>query len=318
MTLLLPWSSWRQEWEVRLDEVVLDGRERNDVASADHRRLDLSEPWESATVRVTAVPADSERPDGISGLMVHALVTCRDTLWRAPVVLAPQEDGSWLGRVELSSDVLAGTVEITATATATVDGSRRLVGLGTAWRVVVDPGDAPRPSGAPPFRTVWTAFRGDDAPADVRGAPDSYAVVAAHADELVLYLNSGIEGLQDLLHADRARGPRRMVRELVGSEVARQALASVVRAAAGEVVEMSDEDTVSPPTERIYRQALDAVARAMPEVAGLDELVERIAAAEHGPSATRFALWAEIDAAVAQLAGTTAAVSDAAKEVRFV
>ena len=319
MTLHVPWEAWREPWVLHVEGVEVDGVDHLDLLAADHRRVDVSsrEGWVSAVLSLRAAPPPDGDAPGVTGLVVHALVTCRDTHWRAPTVLVAQVDGSWTGSVALSSDVLAGAVTVDVTATSVVEGRRRVVGVSEAWRVVVDPGEAPTAAGAPPFRTVWTDFQASDAPAEVRGAPDTYAVLAPVGAELVLYLNGGIEGLQELLHADRARDRRRMARDLVGAEVARQALASVVRSALAEVVETSEGDVPGLPAGRTARQAVEAVARAMPRVAGAQDLVERVVAAEDGSAVERALLWSEIDAAVAVLAGTTAAIAATAKEVRF-
>ncbi|WP_090032443.1 hypothetical protein [Cellulomonas marina] len=306
-----------------MSDLVVDDEPHDDLLDPEHRSVLLHESlWREASLRVTSDVGGAFRRD-LTGdtvdLRAHALLRCSETLWRTAIPLEKSWDGAWSGLVPVRSSVLAGSPELTVEVTGLVGGVRRLVARSEPWRLVSDRASAPASSGAPPFDSVWVDFSHSDAPTEARVDPGAYTVLATGPKGLVLYLNSAIEGLRDLLHADHAKGQRRQVRDLVGAEVARTALAAVVRAAVADVLDLTDADEAAQlPSDRTARQALAAVAGAMPSVGGVDELLERIVDVEHGPASGRFSLWAQIDSAVARLAGTTGAIADTAREVRFV
>lgn len=316
MMPLYAWPTVREPFELHLDGLGIDGVPRMDLVHADHRRvsLDAAGAWTSVrlTVRVEApTGADAAQPESM-----HLLVSAPRAQTRHAVRLTP-EDGSWSAAVDLPRAMLAGAVTAVAEATSTVDGRVRLVGRSEEWRLIVDAGEAPVPPGGAPFPMVWVDFASPEAPEIARRNRHTHAVMALSPTP-ALYLNDGIEGLHALLNAETARGERRRARDLLGCDVARTAVNTIVRAAAAEVADSAPDEDPTPPSEPLLRQTLDAVAGAMASPLDLAELCERIVRAEAGSAGERATLWADIDAAVVRLCSLTEAVADVAKEARNV
>ena len=315
MIPLYSWPTYREPCGLEVTELSVDGSPRPDLVDTDHRRLraDHASAWRIVSFKVSAtVPEARGVP---SPQTVHLLVAAARAQTRMPIPLTSTADGTWVARVELPREIVAGTVILVAEATARVDGRVRLLGRSDEWTLVVDPGESPVPPGAPPFPMVWLDFTGPDAPEAARRSPDAHAVMDMSISP-TLYLNDGIEGLRGLLHADTARGERRRARDLFGADVARQAMATLMRAAAADLATAAGDEDALPPADPLLRQSLEAVAKAMRSTADLSDLCHRIARAENGPVTERLALWTEIDAAVARLCGLPEMVASIAKEAR--
>ncbi|WP_043496454.1 hypothetical protein [Georgenia sp. SUBG003] len=317
MSPLFAWPTYREPWSLDVDGLMVDGVFREDLVAEDARRIRIDEAgdWQRAAISLTATPED--KADGIEATGVHILVESPRSNTRIPVPLRADDDGAWVGDVELAREMLGGTVTIVAVVTAQIDDRVRLVGRSDDWKLVVEPGEAPVPPGAPPFAMVWKNFSDTDAPPIARRDPDAHAVMDLSIQP-TLYLNDGIEGFRAVLNADTARGERRRARDLLGADVARTALTTLVRAAVEEVEQNATDDDASPPEDHMLRQTLEAVARVGRTTADLEELCGRIAAARQGTLSERLALWTEIDAAIARLSGLPDAVASLAKESRNV
>lgn len=316
MMPLYAWPTVREPFDLHLDGLALDGVPRMDLVHADHRRvrLDTAAGWTTVRLAIRVEPpsgVDAARPEAM-----HLLISAPRTQTRHAVRLAPQ-DGSWSATVELPSAMLAGSVTAVAEATSTVDGRIRLVGRSEEWRLIVDAGEAPVPPGGEPFPMVWVNFTSPEAPEIARRNRHTYAVMALSPTP-ALYLNDSVEGLHALLNAETARGERRRARDLLGCDVARTAVTTIVRAAAAEVAGAAPDDEPTPPSDPLLRQTLGAVAGAMASPQELAELCERIVRAEAGSADERATLWVDIDAAVVRLCSLTEAVADVAKEARNV
>jgi hypothetical protein len=294
-----------------------------DVLDTGRRRLRLDhvDAWCTAHIDITASTTETT-PVDIDACDAVVVVSCTRTNVRIPFVLDAagiEDDGRFEGRVVLERSVLAGAAELTVDIAATIEGRRRLVGMTEPWSVIADADSAPTPPGKPPFETAWLDFADPKAPDIARHQSDAYSVMNLLGPKPTLLLNEGIDGLKALLLAATARNERRRLRGIIGTAVARQAVAMIFRAAAAEVVAV-DDDASEPqvPSDPLYRQACEAVAGAMTTTASVDELYDSLLDAERGPAVDRARLWAEIDAAVDRLTGHSSAVASVVTEVKYV
>jgi hypothetical protein len=316
MSIRYPWPTYRRPLNLTLSDLQVDGVERDDLLDETHlrARLDESKLWRHLTVRASVTT--DEPPLDVSEVRAHLLVSAPRTQTRVPVPLDSTEDG-WSGVVTLHRDVLGGAVSVHAQIVGLVNDRRRLVGSSESWVLVVDSSEAPTPPGVPPFNIAWIDFSSEEAPQIARSSPEAHAVMDI-ASEPVLLLNSNLDGFQSLLHADHAKAERRRLRDLLGSGVARYAVATLFRAAASEIVAaVVDDEDPEPPAERLRRQVCEAIAEAMTGLTSAEELYRRLVDAERGSMTDRAMFWTEIDLAIDKLTGVSNTVAEVCKEVQY-
>jgi hypothetical protein len=250
-----------------------------------------------------------------------AVVSSRRSNTRIPFRLEsirPERD-SFSGTITMQRAALSGSAEMAVNIGADIDGRQRLIGVGEAWSVVVDAADAPTPPGRPPFDTAWMDFRAATAPLLAKQQPEAYALMDLTEPKPKLLLNEAIDGLKGLLVPATARHERRRLREVIGTSIARQATATLIRAAASEVIPLDPEETEPQvPLEGLFAQVCEAVAEEMTTIASASEFYERLLSGSRGTAIDRVRLWAEIDAAVARMTGHWSAVADVVEEVKYV
>lgn len=260
--------------------VVLDDAEREQHAVALHERS--GEAWEQLTLTVqTDLPDDVahqlQRP--LDDIATTIGVSCRATHLRQGLRLLPATSrpaAARAGTIQLWRDELQGRVDVTVDVTiAKGPAAHRLLGSSRTWAVAVDP-PAEGPSGAKSsFRVEWDDFT----------RPERNHLLAGHADapayldlgggaDPVLYLNTSIPGLQQLLGWDRARTTARDARDLISSTIAAGAIQVIVAEALDQVSVSDDGPEV--PGLAVLDNALELVARRLPSVSSLDELLERV------------------------------------------
>jgi hypothetical protein len=189
----------------------------------------------------------------------------------------------------------------------------RIVGAADSWDIVIDSSEPPKPPGAPPFPNSWIKFSSTTAPHIARQYNRAPAVLDL-SETPVLLFNEDIDGLQELLHAARPQLERRRQQDVLGSSIARSALAAVFRAAVAEMDLDEELQVVEPPSDRLQREVCEAVAGAMPSVATAGELYERLQSALG--ASDRAVLWAEIDLALDRLTGLPEAISRVTWELK--
>lgn len=310
MTVRFPWPTLRQELDLRLHEVRLDGEPlAPDLVDIEHLRIRLDEAADWDELRIS-VSVDTTVLSDVDGARAHAVVECVPTNVRIPF---PLDIETGVGEIVLDRDEISKRFSIEVEAVAQVRGRWRNIGAGPDWIAVIDHEAAPVPPGTPPFETVWIDFRDSAAPLVARGMPEATAYMDLQGDPRLL-LNTAVDGFQHLLHADTAKLERRRLRDLLGTDVARYALTCLLRAASGEVV--SEDGVVQPPERRVYRQVCEAVAEHMPGIGSVDELYERMIAARDSADVTQ-EIWGGADLAIAALSGRDRALSTACSEVKY-
>lgn len=309
MTVRFPWPTLKQELQLTIDDVRIDGAPLDPAfVDAEHLRVSLDETAEWRELRI-AVSVDPTTLSSVDGARAHAVVECTPTNVR---ITFPLDPATGTGEITLDRDEIAQRFAVRVEAVAEVRGRMRNVGAGPDWTAVLDRVAAPIPPGMPPFETVWIDFRDPAAPPAARGMPEAPAYMDLQGDPRLL-LNTAVDGFQHLLHANTAQRERRRLRDLLGADVARYAVSCLFRAAAGEV--SVDDDVVQPPERPVLRQVCEAVADRMPGIGDVEELYERIHAARDSAAVAQ-EVWGAVDLAVAALSGRDAALTTACHEVK--
>lgn len=320
MSVRFAWPSYGAPWATSVQDVQVDGEDATDSVDATRRRvrLDKTGEWAAATLTVTAA-TDEEIPDGLTSVEAFVVISSPRSHTRVPYMLETGDPPtkSFSGTIALRREILGGAVTMRLDLAADIDGRRRLVGIGEEWAVIVDASEAPAPPGRPPFETSWIDFNSSSAAIAARRHPDAHAVMDLSQAKPTLLLNEGIDGFKSLMLAKSARHERRRLRTLLGSSIARQATATLIRAAASEVVPFDQADEPQAPQDVLQRQTCEAVADAMASIGSVSELYERIVQAAFNPP-LRDELWAEIDAAIDRLTGYSAHVAAVLEEVKYV
>lgn len=314
MSVRFAWPVLAAPPHVDLQELQLDETPtREATKDPDHLRVVLpgDRSWERFRCRV--VVTSDEDSSAFEGLVCYVVASSRDSATRVPFALSglPGE-----GFVEIHHDEVARDVVLTVEVAALHRGRRRVIGRSVPWTVVVQAGTAPKVPGGLPFGLTWVDFSSEDAPTVVKGAPLASAVMeTAIGATPQLLLNSALPGLRDLLHADSAKLERRRLRDLLGSDVARLAVSSLMRAAAAEVVQ-ADDGTVIAPQEELHRQVCEALAEAMAGMGSVEELYQLLSG--DGSDSSMGDLWSRIDLAIDEVVGRRGAVATACEEIRIV
>jgi hypothetical protein len=322
VTVRFAWPAYATPWELALSGLSVDGVTGHDLFDAPHRRLVLAglDNWQSATFTVTATTGE-QAPAGAVDLQGFVTVTSTGSNSRVPFLLAKVGTGAqgFSGQVEIERAVFAGVAELSFDVGARIGPRARRIGTTEPWKIVLDPADAPMPPGRPPFDTVWVDFGAAASPPVARQDPTAYAVMDLSDGKPRLLMNGAIEGLWELIRATAPRQEKRRLRAIIGTLIARDATATLVRAAAAEVIPPYIDDTfvVQPPQTPLYIQVCEAVAAEMASVASATEFYDRLSDAARDEPAKRAQFWAEIDAAVERLTNHAEVVGDAVREIKY-
>jgi hypothetical protein len=314
VTIRYPWPTFVSSLQCHLTDICLDGKPiKLELVDGEYLRLRLDSvgDWDRFDCDV-AVMTDEPVPAGIDDLFTYVLVASPSTNTRMPFPLKGLRGKPATGHLTVPRSVVEGSFTVQAEIGANVAGRRRVVGSSDAWTVVLERREAPTPPGTPPFDIAWINFSDTGAPSAARESPNAHALMDL-TQEPRLLLNSGIEGLQTLLHNNTAKLERRRVRDILSSSVTRYAVGTLFRAAAAEV-SVYDDGPPQPPSSALLRQVCEAVAGQMSGVGAVDELYEQLAASGDTPL-DNTELWMRIDLAIDGLMGSTDALSTAAREV---
>ena len=277
---------------LRIHQLMVDGyRPSGNLVDNESRTVDLtatgSDDWRSSTFGVVLnAPADEldtvreEASDIRAGLRIE----CRRTNYRSTIELEPSQtdDAVWLGEGELFRAFCAGRVDVQAEFSGSRgDVEQLLLGQSDIWAIYVDQTEALPRRGM--LRFVWIDFTGDEAPSPVQKfGNEIYYADLENTDGPVVYLNSSIGGLHDLL-ADRQN---RDIWEQALHDTQRQAIAAPIWmglfVAAAAAVE-KDEETgeVESPPERWQVDVLKTLLPRMYETASDSERLSLLHDAVH-------------------------------------
>lgn len=323
MSVHYPWPAFRSPWGCDVEGFQVDGKPHEEAVHHEHLRIraDQLDAWTTMTCSVRARTTEAT-PDDLSDLRPFVLISSPRTQVRQSVILdlVQTGDGSteYVGELTLPRSVLAAAVTIRVNVGALHKDRLRIVGSSNPWTLVIDPSEAPKPPGAPPFKTAWVDFSSDAASAQCRQRPSAYALMDLTGLEPTLLLNTKIDGFQHLLLADKAKTERRRHRDLLGVDLARYAVATLFRSASDEISGIEDDDPVEPPSTLLSRQICEAVAGAMTGLGSVDDLYEQLARSYQLSIPARASLWAEIDLTIDALLGLSATVAGICAEVKHV
>ena len=93
MTPRFAWPSYKDQWESRVSELLLDGQDASELIDNDYLRLRCADrEWATAKVALSlstdeAVPANCNRPSA------HVVISCPATHLRRAYRIDPTSDG---------------------------------------------------------------------------------------------------------------------------------------------------------------------------------------------------------------------------------
>jgi hypothetical protein len=181
--------------------------------------------WDEArlTVRLRTPRAELEEPTWADVACV-AVLTERRTNVRTVTPLRKSSDGSWDGVVILHRDHHLGQSELSGHVVATVDGvAGRMIGTtDRTWTIDLQARTPAKQNGM----KILSVNFSDDAYSHLHTYRTDPWAVEVVGDEPTVYLNTGFEGLTDLLHSGE-----RSVRDSLSAQIAVDAWAAMFNAA---------------------------------------------------------------------------------------
>ncbi|MCV7281682.1 hypothetical protein H7J88_18790 [Mycolicibacterium flavescens] len=318
MTPRFAWPTYRDQWDCQVTGFKLDGEPDDDAIDSDYLRLKTPERvWATADIELSAT-TDEPLPTGLSVLTAHVLLACATTQLRRAYPMVEHPDGSRFdAQISIPRSALTQKASLSVELVATHGERQRIIGTGVEWTLVVDPGEAPRPAGAPPISSAWLDFKSDDAPPEARRSPMSYCYLDINEAPPLLYLNSGIDGFETLIKAENAKLERRRHRDLMGAMIARQVTNSLLRAAVEEITPGEHGAPATGPATRILQNTCEALARELPDTNTAEDLYEKVAALDGNLTATA-QFWAEADLVLDRMTGLSDTVMNVCKDVKHV
>lgn len=304
------WPQYRRPLDLEIEVLapaltVKDG----DEAETNRRiRLDLHESWSEVHLRFTLTTTE-KAPDSITGQVAYVLVSSTRTATRIPVTLHPGYDG-FEGDIVLTKAALSGPVQIAGQIIES-GGVARVLGASEPWTLVIDASDAPPMPGAPPFKMAWQSFEAADSPTYLQAARHSYSLMDLTGPEPILWLNKDITGLEAVVSASHAKLEKRRLRDVLGAQIARDALLALFREALAQVVIENDEVTL--PDNSLLRQTATVIAAELNSVADVEEMFRKLLTDQQ----QRQQIWMEIDNAVSSLTNLSESVARSVEEVHF-
>ncbi|WP_063997340.1 hypothetical protein [Streptomyces phaeochromogenes] len=234
MRTVFPYQVLSGDVTLRVEKLSVDNRpirlERiNDRAQvvALQDLEETNERWTEVRLRVSVSADGAELSSGPWKVpQCVAVVTNRRTNVYHAFPLHPQDEGTWVGDVELRREEHVGRSQLTASIVATVeDVEGRLIGASdAAWDVDFE-AKVPAPERSMKMR--WIDFAEHDHLKEYRDDP---WLVDSEAGEPVLLLNSSVDGLRGVLE-NASTVEQKLVREIMASQVASEAWSAMFNAA---------------------------------------------------------------------------------------
>lgn len=304
MNQLIPYSTLVGDITLEVLEARLDGVPLNfNMVSSSRRVVALHqierEDWEEARLSVRLSPPRHELEVGSwSDIVCVAVSAERRTNTRTVTPLKRLVDGGWAGVVPLHSDHHRGYVELSGHVIATVDGVvGRLIGsTKRPWTVDLQ---ARTPNGQQAMKIVSVDF-GDEAHPYLAPYKSDPWMIEAGADEPIVYLNTGFEGLCDLLDSGD-----RTVRESLSAQIAADAWTALFNAAVY-AAEIEDEQPQWPSGWRasvLKRMLPDMFPDRSPDDALMEIVSRRLDGNGGGDLQTRLVHAAGVQARVSRYLG---------------
>lgn len=311
------WPTFKDQWDCRIEQVLLDGHDASDCIDEDHLRIDSHRrEWHEARILLSASTSEP-KPDGLDKLSAYVMIGCGTTQLRLTYPITGDEAEGFRGEFSLPRNAVARKAGFHVDIVHNRDGRPRIAGSSVQWTLVVDAHEAPPASGAPPIRTIWVDFGCDDAPLEARRNSLAHCYIDVNPTPPALYLNSAIDGFQSLIQSDTAKLERRRQRDLLGAIVARQITNSLVRAAVLEITPGEFGSRPTGPASRILQDSCKALAAELPQTETVEDFYDLVAGL-HGDPGSTAAFWADVDVAVDKITSVSDTIAVICREVKHV
>ncbi|MBB5121475.1 hypothetical protein AF335_14100 [Streptomyces eurocidicus] len=233
MKAIFPYPVLTGEITLVADEVMVDNTPRPLGLISDREHVialhEVKGRWNEIRIKVTVTADAGELAAGPwTAPMCVAVVRNRTTKIRHTFELRPEGAGTWRGAVELRKGEQLDACEIDAWVVAEVGGEAgRLIGTARdRWRADFE---AASPTQRRSIKMIWKDFT-EEANQEFAEFRDDPWLLDAQADEPVLYLNSGVEGLRGVLeHATTTE--QKITREVMAAQIASESWAAMFNAA---------------------------------------------------------------------------------------
>jgi hypothetical protein len=312
------WPSYVDLWECNVASACFDGRDGESAIDEDHLRISaFDRPWGCLEISLEAATRE-QAPDGLDNIRAHALLSCTGTQLRRPYPLAITDDGLKIqGAISVQRTAVAAKATLTVELTGEHNGHRRVAGSSLPWAIILDKVEAPERHGAPPLKTIWVDFKVSEAPAEARQFGTAHAYVDVGQTPPVLYLNKGVDGLQQLILSENARLERRRQRDMLGAQIARYVANALFRTAAEQVSSDEFGGPAEGPTGHMFSSVCEAVAAQLTSTETVDDLYEAVLKVRDG-TLDGPTFWAEVDLALDRMTSVSSVVAQICAEVKHV
>lgn len=308
------WPTYRYPWACKVVGLRFDGQDA--PVDNDYLQIDaVDRTWSNLEITLSA-STDQSPPTGVENLRGHALVTCIATNLRRPMPLTLDRSSTAItGTLTIPRSIVARKALITVEIVGDVSGRPRLIGSGQQWSLILDKAEAPIRHGVPPVKHSWIDFADAAAPQEAQRNKAAHAYLDVTTMPPVLYLNSGIDGLQGLLESETAKNERRRHRDLVGAQIARYVAATLFRTAVEQVVADDSGGPPEGPGDSILRSMCEAVASQVSFASDADDLYQHVTRVREG-SASSIQFWTEVDLALDRLTSLSSVIAKVSEEVK--
>lgn len=312
------WPSYADLWECNVASVRFDGRDGESTIDEDHLRIAaFDRPWDCLEIGLdgsTLEPA----PEGLTDIRAHALLSCTTTQLRRPYPLSITDGGLKIqGAVSVPQTAVAEKATLTVELTGEHNGRRRVAGSSLPWAIILDQVEAPERHGVPPLKTVWVDFSASDAPPEARRYGTAHAYVDVVPTPPVLYLNKGIDGLQQLILSENAKLERRRQRDMLGAQIARYVTNALFRTAIEQVGADEFGGPAEGPIGHMFRSVCEAVAAQLTSTETVNDLYEAVLKVRDG-TLDGPTFWADVDLALDRMTSVSSVVAQICAEVKYV
>ncbi len=311
------WPTFKEQWDCRLDQLLLDGQDAPEAFDPELLRVNGHQrDWQEARFSLTASTGEAT-PDGLTELSAYVMVTCGATQLRLSYPMVSSQSNEFQGTFTIPRSAVAAKATLHVDVVGTPADRQRIVGSSLQWTLVLDSNEAPPRAGAAPMRTTWVDFTAADAPLEARRNPLAYCYVDVIQTPPTLFLNSAVDGFQSLILADNAKLERRRQRDLLGAMIARQVANALIRTAILDVTPGEFGCRATGPTSHILQEACKALAAELPQTEDVDDFYDLVGSLS-GEVAATAAFWVDVDLAIDKITSVSETVALICREVKHV
>ena len=225
MTPLFPYPVLFGDVTLSISDINIDNTPISSRVHVDEREVDLQgverSNWESASIIVSVAAPAAEISDA-ADVRCFVVANCGRSNHRASVELPqdPHDVGRWSGQLEFERPYWYADAVLTAYVVATIDGEQnRVIGTSDSWTVGFD--DLPNRPVNGAIKIRWVDFGNPGDGMDyLYEHRENYMFISIDIEEPQLLLNSGFDGLEQLLSDRRHRGLDRALHDQTRAAIA--------------------------------------------------------------------------------------------------